>query len=462
MRHFFTSAFALAAVACAPSLASAETLEEALSYAYQNNPTLLAQRAYVRSVDENVAQAKSGFRPQVALVGNVTPSKTKTKGNSNIAFANTMYGNSNDSQVGYGAGLNLSQPIFSGFKTVSQTKSAENQVKAERAALRQVEQGVLTEAAMAYVDVLRDKAILDLKINNEKVLKRELERAEERFKVGEITRTDVAQTQSRYSGAVADRIAAEGNLQISRANYRSVVGKSPENLSEPEMVKDLLPASLDNTLELASLYNPSVISAEYSARSAWYNINTATGDLLPEVSLEATARKDWNSPLKEYDTETYQASANLTVPLYEGGAVYSKVRQAKQTANQYRILKEKARQDAVNSATQAWETLVSSRASIKSIETQIEASARALEGVKREAMAGERTVLDVLNAEQELLNNQVSLVSARRDETVSAFYLMASVGRMTASNLALNVDIYNPLDNYEEVKDKWIGTSIEN
>ncbi|MBR7159043.1 MAG: TolC family outer membrane protein [Alphaproteobacteria bacterium] len=462
MRYFCSSAFALAAMAFTPFAASAETLEDALAYAYQNNSTLLAQRAYLRAVDENVSQAMAGFRPQVALVGNVTPSKTKTKGSSDSSFANMMYGDSDSSKVGYGAGVNLSQPIFSGFKTVSQTKAAENQVEAERANLRQVEQNVLTEAAMAYVDVLRDKAILDLRENNEKVLKKELERAEQRFKVGEITRTDVAQTQSRYSGAVAARIAAEGTLQISRANYRNVVGKSPEDLSEPKVLDDMLPISLENTLELAEAYNPSVIAAEYNARASWYNVNQAEGSLLPEVSLEASARKDWNSPMKEYDTETYQASANLTIPLYQGGAVYSKVRQAKQTANQFRILKEKSRNDAVNIATQAWESLVSSRASIKSIETQIEASVLALEGVKREAEAGERTVLDVLNAEQELLDNRVSLVSAQRDEIVSSFNLMAAVGRMTASNLALNVDIYNPSDNYEEVKNKWIGTSIEN
>ena len=462
MRYFRLPAFVLAAMAFTPIAANAETLEEALAYAYQNNSTLLAQRAYLRAVDENVSQALSGFRPQIALVGNVTPAQTKTKGDSNNSFANSMYGDSKASQVGYGAGISLSQPIFSGFKTVSQTKAAENQVKAERANLRQVEQNVLTEAAMAYVDVLRDEAILELKANNEKVLQKELERANQRFKVGEITRTDVAQTQSRYSGAIADRIAAEGALQISKANYRNVIGKNPEKLTQPTIMTDLLPASLDKTLELAASYNPSVIAAEYNARTSWYNINQATGDLLPEVSLEATARKDWNSPLKEYNTETYQATANLTIPLYEGGAVYSKVRQAKQTANQYRILKQKSLNDAVNIATQAWENLASSRASIKSIETQIEASTLALEGVKREAMAGERTVLDVLNAEQELLDNKVTLVSAKRDEIVSSFNLMAAVGRMTAANLDLKVDIYNPVDNYEKVKDKWFGTSIEN
>ena len=445
---------------CASLSVSAETLEEALAYSYQNNPTLLAQRAYVRAVDENVAQALSGWRPTIAAVGNFTPSSTKTSGSSKNPVYNSMYGDNEAKTTSYGVGLNVSQPIFSGFKTVSQTKAAENQVKAERANLRLVEENVLTAAATAYADVLKSQAILELKVNNEKLLKRELDRAYQRFEVGEITNTDVAQTEASYSGAVADRIMAEGDLQVAKANYLKAVGKNPENLSEPLAVKDLLPLSLDNAIELAASYNPAVIAAEYSARSAWYNVNNATGDLLPDLGITASVRKDWNNPLQNYDTETYKASANLTVPLYEAGAAYSKVRQAKHTANQYRILKEKAVQEAVNSVTSAWESLNASKASIASIKMQIDASERALTGVKNEELAGERTVLDVLNAEQALLNNRVSLVEAKRNELVASFYVMSAVGRMTASNLELDTKVYDPMQNYDDVSGKWFGTGI--
>lgn len=448
------------ALELAPSAAKAETLQEALAYAYQNNPSLQAERAAVRATDENVAQALSGFRPTIAAVGSYTPSRAKTKGNTGNLVYDEMYGDTRTSRVDYGLGLNISQPVFSGFKTVSQTKAAENQVKAAQAGLRLTEENILTQTAAAFADVLQYQSILELKKNNEKVLKQQLEQTRNRFKVGDVTRTDVAQAESRYAASLADRITAEGDLKVANAAYANIVGKYPENLDAPEIPNDFLPNSLDGAVELASRYNPSVIAAEYSARSAWYDVNTQKGDLLPDVSVSASAAKDWNNPLQHYDTTAYQASAKVTIPLYEAGYAYSKVRQAKHTANRYRILKEKAIRDAVNNATSAWESLSAARASISSIRTQIDASARALTGVRREALAGERTVLDVLNAENELLSGQVSLVAAKRNELVASFYLMAAIGRMTASSLGLDVEIYNPEDNYDAVRGQWIGTNV--
>ena len=463
-RKILLKSFFLAAVSL--SLVShdvcAETLDEALAFAYQSNPTILAQRASLRATDESVAQALSGWRPSISLVGNVTPTKSKTKGSSGNVIYNETYGDVDNGAVDYGAGIQISQPLFSGFKTVSQTKSAENQVKAAAANLILTEETVLTDAVTAYADVLQYQSILDLKISNENVLKKELEQTKNRFKVGEVTRTDVAQAESRYSAAIADRVKSSGDLQVAKSSYANIIGRMPEGLSEPKISENLLPTSLETAKELASRYNPAVISAEYSARSAWYDINTQRGDLLPDLTLSASARKDWNSPLQHYDTEQYQASANLTIPLYEAGYAYSKVRQAKHIANQYRILKEKAVKEAIDQATSAWESYQAAQASISSINSQIEASARALTGVRREALAGERTVLDVLNAENELLSARVSLVTAKRNRLVSSYALLASIGRMTAKSLSLDVSLYNPQDNYEEVRGKWVGTGINN
>jgi len=440
----------------------AQTLAEALSVAYQNNPTILAQRASLRAADENVAQALSGWRPTIAVVGNITPTKSKTKGSSNNPVLNATYGDTESSAVDYGAGIQISQSIFSGFKTTSQTKAAENQVKAAAAELIATEESVLSAAVTAYADVLQYQSILDLKISNENILKKELEQTNNRFKVGEVTATDVAQANSRYAAAVADRVKSLGDLQVAKANYINIIGEEPDNLTEPEVMKELMPASLDSAKELAAQYNPSVIAAEYSARSAWHNINTQKSGLLPDLSVSASARKDWNAPVQHYDTNQYQASANLTIPLYESGLAYSKVRQAKHTANQYRILKEKAIKAAVDSATSAWESYTAAQASISSIDSQIEAATRALKGVRREALAGERTVLDVLNAENELLSAKVNLIAAKRNRLVSSYALLAAIGRMTAKSLALDVPLYNPQQNYDDVKYKWIGTGINN
>lgn len=445
-----------------PTAVQSQTLEEALSFAYQNNPTILAQRASLRATDENVAQALSGWRPTIAAVGNITPTKSKTKGSSGNPAYNATYGDTESSAVDYGVGIQISQSVFSGFRTISQTKAAENQVKAAAANLVATEEKVLSDAVTAYADVLQYQSILDLKISNENILKKELEQTNNRFKVGEVTATDVAQANSRYAAAIADRVKSSGDLQVAKAAYLNIIGEVPENLTEPDVAKELLPVSLDSAKELAAQYNPAVIAAEYNARSAWHNINTQKSDLLPDLTVSASARKDWNAPLQHYDTNQYQASANLTIPLYEAGVGYSKVRQAKHTANQYRILKEEAIKAAIDSATSAWESYTTAQASIASIDSQIEAAARALKGVRREALAGERTVLDVLNAENELLSAKVNLITAKRNRLVSSYTLLAAIGRMTAKSLALNVPVYNPNENYEDVKYKWIGTGINN
>jgi outer membrane protein len=305
--------------------------------------------------------------------------------------------------------------------------------------------------------VVRDKALLDLRLNNEQVLSRQLSATRDRFNVGEITRTDVSQSEARLAGAVAQRVAAEGTLQNSRAAYLNVIGEAPGDLIPPTIPGDL-PPSLDATLASARVNHPDVVSAQYSEQSSQENIKLVGGELLPTLSLVGSTTRLWQSTTDDSQQTTSTVGLDLTVPIYEKGAVYSRLRSAKILAGRSRLDLDNVRSDTIQGASSAWENLKSARAQIQSFDSQIAAAEIALEGVQREAAVGSRTVLDVLDAEQELLNARVSLVSARRDEIVAAYQLKESVGEFTAQRLDLPVNIYNPMEYYDRVRNKWWGT----
>ncbi|KAA5606977.1 TolC family outer membrane protein [Roseospira marina] len=445
------SAAAVASVVCFASWtdARAQSLEEALASAYLNNPSLQARRAQLRAVDQGVPLAKSGWRPSVQVSGETGwQQTTRDLGTSRFDTTNT-----NPSSVT----LSVTQPIFSGFRTFAQVDQAENNVLAERANLTSVEQQVLLDTAVAYLNVVRDHAVVDLNRNNEDVLGRQLEATQDRFRVGEITRTDVAQAEARLSGAHADTADAMASLEISRANFLRVTGVMPGELDPPPVVPNL-PVTLDNAIERALVSNPNVIAAEYSWKAAQDEIRNQRGLLLPEVSLQGTYLYGWDQGnIENSEQETLAASINVTVPIYQGGGVYAQLRQAKHSAGQARLQLDDARTDVRERTQQAWEQMTATTASIESLEDQIDAAEIALEGVRREAQVGARTVLDVLDAEQELLNARVNLVRAQRDELVAGFNLLASVGGMTAADLNLPVSLYDPIENYENVRDQWFG-----
>jgi outer membrane protein len=430
--------------------AHGQTLNEALAAAYANSPVLRAERAGLRATDEQVPQALSNWRPTIDVTGDIERSDT---------FGNKRtFGSKDQIRTPRGVALNITQPVFRGLRTLAATREAENTVKAARARLLSTEQDVLLDAATAYMDVVRDQAVLDLNIGNEKVLRRQLEAARDRFEVGEVTRTDVSQAEARLAGATAERIRGEGDLVGSRAVYRNVVGEAPRKLTAPAPLGGL-PRDREAAFALARDDHPDVVSALFDERAALDRVKGVGGELLPRVSLNAKVRRDFETIATKSRFEEQSIGATLTMPLYQSGAVYSRLREAKQTVGQERIEITQARRDVVQGVTQAWEALQTAQARIVSFTVQVRANDIALEGVKRESEVGARTVLDILDAEQELLGANVDLVGAQRDEIVAAFELKAAVGRLSARQLNLPVDFYDPERHYREVRDKWLGGS---
>lgn len=431
--------------------ASAETLDEVLASAYATNPTLLARRAQLRATDESVPQALSNWRPTVSFSGELTRGKYE----SNTSSQSRDQGRTSESGT-----VTVTQSLYRGGRTEAETRQAEANVLANRADLEVSEQTVLLTAASAYLDVVRDEAVLNLNINNEQVLRRQLDAAQERFRVGEITRTDVSQAEARLAGAIADRAAAEGTLQNSRAKFITVVGRPAEAPVAPKQLV-AVPASFEDVKVITLAKNPSIIYADWVTLAAQHAIDLKFGELLPSVSLVGEAGRNLHTSQQGSETNSMEATLKLTVPIYEAGDVYSQVRETKHTYGRRKIEADKARRDALESATKAWEDLSSNRSKINSLDAQLRASEMALAGVEEEAKVGSRTVLDVLNAEQELFTARVNLVRAQRDEMVSAFTLKSALGEMTADGLALPVEVYDPTKNYKDVRGRWIGTGIE-
>lgn len=447
------AAMLMGGVFASPQGAVAQSLEKALSDAYANNPTLGAQRARLRAVDEAVPQALSGYRPTVSTQFSVSRTGSETRG------SGVRSGSGSTPKE---AEATVSQPIYNA-QVAPSVRRAEALVQAQRANLLVTEQQVLLAAATAYVDVVQNEAVLALTKNNEQVLSRQLQAAQDRFRVGEYTRTDVAQSESRLAGAVANRMAAEGTLEGSKATYARLVGSEPGKLKAPKP-RFKLPANVQSAVSLARGNNPSVLAASFAEEAAKHAVSQQFGKLLPSASLAASASRTYDpgrSSNVELDwSQSASVTARVTVPLYQAGLPDSMVREAKQTANQARIEIEEARRQAVESAVAAWQSLETARANIESYRSQVRAAEIALDGVRQEAQVGSRTVLDVLNQEQELLNGRVNLVRAQRNEMVAAFTLLAAVGQLTAQNLALQTPAYDPHANYKQVRDKWIGTGI--
>lgn len=447
-QRIVTGVFFAAAALAVSAPTHAQSLTDALAQAYMNNPTLASARADLRSVDEGVAQAIAGWRPSVSVAADADVTAARNNTSSGTARGQHREGKS--------VTLSVSQNLYAGGQTVAATRAAENSVRAQRASLQASEQTVLLSAATAYMNVVRDMAVLDLNVNNEQVLRRQLEAAQDRFQVGEITRTDVHQAEARLSGATADRIKAEGDLQASRAVFANVIGVPPEKLEDTKAPLDL-PADLGEAISVGLEENPSLKAAEFSEAAARDTADQVKGELLPSIDLTGAADRSLQASNENSMSESVYGKVTLTVPLYQSGSVYSRLRAARQDVASKRHLVTQAERDAREGVTRAWETLQSTKARIRSYEAQIRAAEVALEGVQREAAVGSRTVLDVLDAEQELLDAKVSLVRAKRDELVASFELKSALGRLTAQALALNVDVYDPAAHYGEVRGRWVG-----
>lgn len=434
-----------------PVAAKAETLAEALASAYSGNPTLRAERARQRATDEATPQALSGWRPTVDAEASSGVVDTKTEPNpGNIRTTRPA-----------DIAITLSQPIFRGFKTVKGVKQAEATVEAGRQNLLAVEQQTLFDTVTAYMNVIRDRRVLQLRQRNVKTLQEQLRSTQERFNVGEVTKTDVSQAQAQLALSQSTVAAAKSNLASSIANYDRVVGHAPGTLKYPRLPK--LPATLQAATGLAEKINPNILSAAFVAEAARYNVDVIKGDLLPSVNLQASGAKTVGDldHTSDGNTERLSLIGSINVPLYEAGSVYSAVREAKQVESQRRIEIIGAARSVRESVVSSWNLLIAARETIASSKAQVTANTLALEGVRQENLVGSRTTLDVLNAESDLLQSEIILAQAERDQIVAAYQVLGSVGRLTARQIGLGVDYYDPIENYDRVRNKWIGTGVQ-
>jgi outer membrane protein len=442
----------IAAVLGVPCAARAETLESALAQAYRNNPTLNAQRAALRASDEAVPQALSGYRPRV--------SGTMDSGYQHFestTLAAGFFTRTNTNISPRGGNVGLVQTIYNGQRTGNLTRQAEASVLSGRETLRSTAQTVLLDAATAYMNVLRDAAILDLQRRNVQVLQEQLKQTRDRFNVGEVTRTDVAQSESRVAASQSQVLAAEANFKSSQATYRRVVGVEPINLRAGMPVDRLSPRTLEAAIDQGRSQHPNVTASQYTVDAALHAVKAAEGSLYPVVTVEGAVQKRWDLAPGSFDQLTGTVLGRVNVPIYQGGTEYSVIRQAKETLGQRRIELDIQRDLVRQNVVQAWSQLEATKAQIIAAQAQVTATEVALNGVREEARVGQRTTLDVLNAQQELVNARVALVTAQRDRVVASFALLATVGRLAPEVLALKTEIYDPRVHYHQVRDKWFG-----
>ena len=437
-----------------PTLANAETqtLEQAWTLAYQNNPSLEAERAKLRATDEEVSQALSHWRPSIDATANVGRTYQETP-------SLEPFGTGDFAGTTRGYGAQLTQPLFRGGRTYYETKAAEKDVLAGRAKLSDAEQQLFLDTATAFLDVLRDEAVVQSERDNESVLQEKLHETQERFKVGDLAQTDVHQAESRLARAHVTRVQAEKSLAEDRANYLRLVGKPAEHLQPPNLV--IAPSrNLQGVFDLADTHNPKVISAKFDFEQADAQIGLNSGSLLPEVNLVGNTGRNWeqNSTLPGEQTST-QVLVQLTMPLYRSGADYSRTRQAQQTASEKRLDWDEARHKAHEAADNAWQAFQAAQAALDADRTEVEAAGQALEGVKVQSKVGTRTTLDELNAEQELLDAKIDQAKSQHDRDLAVLQIRSAVGELVADNLKLPVRAYDPVHHYDDVRNQWAGFS---
>lgn len=436
-----------AALVLSAAPAHSETILNALAKAYGNNSSLNSERANVRVSDENVAIAKSGYRPTIS--------------GSASAGVSTQAG----TELHTGSfGVSIQQSLFDGFQTMNNVRAARARVQASREALRNTEQNILFNAASAYMDVIRDRRIANLRKQNLAFLEEQLRAAKSRLEVGEGTRTDVAQAQASRSAAIAQLSAARAQASASAATYRQVIGDDPDNLKVPQPLATLLPKSLDQAFAIAQGEHPAILSTQHQVDAASYAVKSAEGALLPQLSASASVTRNYRdtvsgtpTPGLEGTSDSANIGLSLTVPIYQGGAASAQVRQSKESLGKARIDVDVSRDQVRAALVSAWTQFQAARESVSANRELVSAAQLALDGVIEERNVGQRTTLDVLNAQADVINAQVNLASAERDVVVASYAILSAMGRLSASRLGLNVALYQPEEHYNAVKDKWFG-----
>ena len=456
-----------AGAAFCPATGSAETIESALVKAYQNNPQLNAQRASVRSIDEQVPQALSGYRPRVSITGTVgeqfTDATSKSVGRAPVpgtgqTVPTVTYTGTSATVTPWSYGATAQQTLFNGFQTANRTRSAESQVSSAREGLRVLVQTVLLTAATTYMDVLRDTASLEVQRSNVRVLQETLKQTRDRFEVGEVTRTDVAQAEAQLAAGQSSMLAAESQLNTSKANYRQVIGVEPVNLTPGSPVDRFNPRTLPAAIAQGLVENPNVTAAMYGIDVAFLQVKINEGALYP--TLVAQAQVQQGSYVQNISTPqfwTASAIATLTAPVFQGGQEYSLIRQSKETLAQQRLNLELVRTQTRQQVVQAWGQNEAAKAQVKAANSQVYSSEVALNGVREEARVGQRTTLDVLNAQQALVNARIALVNAQHDRVVASYSVLSASGGLSPQTLHLPTTLYDPMVHYQQVRDAWIG-----
>ena len=458
-RYFARNLFFGAAITVMMTLQSvagqAETLFGAMEKAYVTNPTLNAARAGQRATDELVPQALSGWRPSVTVSGNVESESVVAND-----FQQPKRPLRQDRTEAGNLTIVLNQPIFQGFRTVESTKAAEAQVDAGRQGLLETEQQVLFNVVQAYMNVYAGRQLVVLRRQDVAALQTQVGASNERFAVGEITRTDVAQSEARLAESRNALVNVQTTLAQDIATYVQLVGNEPGKLSYPKIAK--LPKSLSSALDIAGEINPRLLAQAFVEVASNSNIGVARSALLPSAGLQAQAlTADVDIGKDRTGRRSAAISAQLTIPLYEAGLAYSQVREAKQRASQSRIQLIEVARDVRSAVAQSWNAYMGLGQIIQNTKTQVRAAQLALTGVQQEYQAGTRTTLDVLDAQRELVQSQVLQVNAEKARVVAGYQLLAAIGRLTARDIGLSVPLYEPEENYLRVRNKWIGTDVK-
>lgn len=446
----------LVSVFAMPSAHAADSLNDAFVKAYQSNPQLMSERANLRATDEEVSQAIAQWRPTVSISADYSRIETETK--TDRSALNPLGVNIERRTDPWNAAITATQTVFAGGRILAQRRQADAQVRAGRARLQSTEQGVLLDTVTSYMNVVRDESVVKLNQTNVELLKKQLEAAKARFDVGEITRTDVSQAEARLASGEFQLTSAEANLIASRTFYERTVGEAPASL-DPKPAMPALPESEAAAHAAALDGNPTLNAAREAENAADYAIDFAVGQMLPTVRVQASYGRNGQEFGPETIGDETRVTASATFPLYQGGAEWSQIRQAKELHNKARMETEFARRTTDERVSNAWEAYRASRASSEANRQQVKASEIAFEGVQQELEVGSRTTLDVLDQQQELLNARVALVRSERDEVVAAYTLLSTVGKLTAQDLQLPVQVYDPKDNYEMQTWRPLGAS---
>lgn len=441
----------VALLAVPTSFVHAETISSALARAYLNNPDLNSQRAAVRAADEGIPLAKAAGRPTVGAALSAEAQDNRTKIQSALPFTHTT-------TFPRTVGVTVNQTLWNGNRIGNGISQAESKMLAARETMRNDEQVVLLNGATQYMNVLRDSAILNLDSNNIKVLQQQLRQTSDQFKVGQLTETDVAQAQSSLAQARTTFFVAQGNLEADIANYRAVIGTQPRKLAPAKPLLRLVPHTLGQAIALSQAENPLIQALLHGVDAAALQVKIAEGALYPTVSIAGSLSHSWDfQTFPGSQANTASVIGQLTVPIYDGGTAEASTRGAKETLAQQRLQVDLQRVNVRAAVITAWGQVTSSREAIVSSLAAERAAETALRGVREEAKVGQRTTLDVLNAQQVLLNARVALVSAQHDYVVATYSLVAATGRLSAANLQLHAPIYDANVHYRQVKDKWIG-----